>query len=146
MILITASQMKLSEIFVWNLLEIGTILQASWDPKTSHVQSYFGQGVMNYSSSGYDIYWLLDLMWVVHKNDEMNQMCHFTIKNSAKKLAQICRLLGLKNTFCNAMYSKKCHEVRLSDFCDVYVTWMDVKWAQWCGNVTCVSFYSWNKC
>ena len=60
--LITTSQMKLSEIFVWNMFEIGTILQASWDPKTSHVQSYFGQGAMNYSSIGYDIYWLLDLV------------------------------------------------------------------------------------
>ena len=59
---------------------------------------------------------------MVHNNDEMYQMCHFTNKNSAKKLAEICRLLGLKNTFCNVMYSIKCHEVQLFDFCDVFVT------------------------
>ena len=105
-------QMKLSEIFVWNMFEIGTILQASWaswDPKTSNFQSYFCQGAINRIHICYDIYCSLDLMQKAHKNAEMYQLCHFTKKNSAKKLARFCRLLGLKNAFCNVIYSKKCH-------------------------------------
>ena len=54
-------QMKLSEIFVWNMFGIGTLLQASWaswDPKTSNFQSYFCQWAINCIHIAYDIYCL----------------------------------------------------------------------------------------